>query len=296
LSSNCNAFKCGTESNGGFQNVAVNNCAIYDTRLAGIALELVDGGVFDRVNVSNITMDNVSGAPIFIRLGNRARPFLSVGPGGSKGNFTPKQGAQSPGMGSMRNIIINNVQATGAGPTGCSITGLPGHPIKNVTLDNIRIEFQGGGKKELIYRDIPENEKNYPEYKMFGTLPAYGFYVRHVQNLRLKHLDLTWEKEDQRPALVCEDVQDLELFDLRAQAGASAPMLVWLKQTQGAFIHACRPQVQTTFVKVDGRDSRSISLMNNDFSGVPRIFEKGRYLGEDALYVDNNRPTKRNIP
>ncbi|MHC4439085.1 MAG: glycoside hydrolase family 28 protein, partial [Planctomycetota bacterium] len=93
LSSRCNALKMGTESNGGFKNIVMTGCSIYDTRLAGVALEIVDGGTMNRVVVSNITMDKV-GAPIFLRLGNRARPF--------------KKDMDTPGIGFMRNITISN--------------------------------------------------------------------------------------------------------------------------------------------------------------------------------------------
>ena len=110
LRSTCNALKMGTESNGGFQNIVLTGCTIYDTRLAGVALEIVDGGTMDRVVVSDITMTGV-GAPIFLRLGNRARPF--------------KDGMDKPGIGSMKNITISNIEATGANPTGCAIAGLP---------------------------------------------------------------------------------------------------------------------------------------------------------------------------
>ena len=114
LTSRCNALKLGTESNGGFQNITINNCTIYDTRSTGIALELVDGGVFDRVNISNIVMENV-GCAIFIRLGNRARPFEKVivdakSPTSSK--FKVMADAKIPGMGSMKNIIIKKRRAS----------------------------------------------------------------------------------------------------------------------------------------------------------------------------------------
>ncbi|MBI3697107.1 MAG: hypothetical protein HY238_20010, partial [Acidobacteria bacterium] len=128
VSSYCNALKLGTETNGGFENILISNCAVYDTRLAGIALEIVDGGVLDRVSVSNITMNKV-GAPIFIRLGDRARPF--------------QPGSPRPPVGKLRNVLISNVQAAGAGRVGCAIAGLPDHPIEHVTLDNIRLTFEG---------------------------------------------------------------------------------------------------------------------------------------------------------
>lgn len=219
LSSRCNALKMGTESNGGFQNITISNCTLYDTRLAGIALELVDGGVFDKVIVSNITMDNVKGG-IFIRLGNRARPFTAKGPGGSAGTFTVEEGSVMPGMGSMSNIIISNVQATGIGVVGCSITGLPNFPIENVTLENIRIKYEGGGSREDAAKKVPEKADSYPEFSMFGVLPAYGFYIRHVKNLRLSRVDLEFAGTDHRPALVLDDVDGVVFDQLKAQRGA----------------------------------------------------------------------------
>ncbi|MHC4484533.1 MAG: glycoside hydrolase family 28 protein [Planctomycetota bacterium] len=138
LSTRCNALKMGTESNGGFENIVITGCSIYDTRLAGVALEIVDGGTMDRVVVSNITMNKV-GAPIFLRLGNRARPF--------------KKDMKKPGIGILRNVTISNIEATGANATGCAISGLPEAVIENVTLSNVRLSFAGGGTKEDASRD-----------------------------------------------------------------------------------------------------------------------------------------------
>jgi len=146
LSSRCNALKMGTESNGGFENIVITGCSIYDTRLAGVALEIVDGGVMDRVVVSNITMNKI-GAPIFLRLGNRARLF--------------KKDMGKPGIGIMRNITISNIEATGANATGCAISGLPEAKIENVTFSNIRLSFVGGGTKEDADRSVPEKAEDY---------------------------------------------------------------------------------------------------------------------------------------
>ena len=155
---------------GGFQNITISNCAVHDTQLAGIALESVDGGALENVNVSHIVMRNVN-CPIFLRLGNRARP--------------PYEGAPTPGLGSFRNVMISDVQAVGADKVGCAIAGLPERAMENITLSNIRIQFAGGGTQADAAREIPELPAHYPEYRMFGVLPAYGFYCRHVKNLRL---------------------------------------------------------------------------------------------------------------
>jgi polygalacturonase len=221
LSTRCNALKMGTESNGGFQNIVITGCVIYDTRLAGIALEIVDGGVMDRVVVSNITMNKV-GAPIFLRLGNRARPF--------------KEDMKAPGMGAMRNITISNIEATGANPTGCAISGLPEAAIENLTLSNVRLSFEGSGTQADAARAIPEMPTDYPEYRMFGKLSAYGFYCRHVKGLKLLNVQLQSAKPDQRHALVLEDVEDAIVDCLDAPNQPDAETAIQLTDVKNVFI------------------------------------------------------------
>jgi polygalacturonase len=208
LRSTCNALKLGTESNGGFENVVITGCSIYDTRLAGVALEIVDGGKLDRVVVSNITMNKV-GAPIFLRLGNRARPF--------------KDGMDKPGIGSFRNVTISNIEAADAGPTGCAISGLPDAAIENVTISNVRFSFEGGGTKDLAERLIPEKPADYPEYSMFGQLPAYGLYCRHIKGLKLLNIELRTVQPDQRKAIVFDDVQDVLQEAKNGRVGSDTP-------------------------------------------------------------------------
>ncbi len=194
LKSLCNALKCGTESTGGFEDITISNCTIYDTRLSGIALETVDGGTLTRVVVSGITMVNVSN-PLFIRLGNRARPYLLP----LEGEPGDGPGLAKPPVGTLHDVIVRDVIATGANDYGCAITGIPGHPICGVHLSNIHLTQAGGGEKELIDREIPEREKDYPEYKKFGRLPAYGLYCRHVEGIVLHNVTLDYTSPDARP-------------------------------------------------------------------------------------------------
>ena len=221
LSSRCNALKMGTESNGGFENIVITGCSIYDTRLAGIALEIVDGGTMDRVVVSNITMNKV-GAPVFLRLGNRARPF--------------KKDTETPGIGVMRNITISNIEATGANPTGCAISGLPEAKIENLTLSNVRLSFEGGGTKADAAREMSEKSADYPEYSMFGKLSAYGLYCRHVKGLKMLNVQLQLEKPDQRHAVVFEDVEDALIDCLDAPLSPDTGEMIRLTDVKKVFI------------------------------------------------------------
>ena len=201
ISSDCNAFKLGTETNGGFEEIVMSNCTIYDTRLAGIALEIVDGGEMNGVAISNVSMRNV-GAPLFLRLGDRGRPHIATGP-------------KQP-VGRLRNVTISGVRARGCGPVGCAIAGLPGHPIENLSLRDIRLEFVGGGTADQARRVPDENPAAYPEFKMFGPLPAYGLYFRHVRGLRLRDVEVACDKPDARPPIVCSDVEGLITGDVPA--------------------------------------------------------------------------------
>lgn len=241
LSSRCNALKLGTETNGGFENIVIDNCSIYDTRLSGIALEIVDGGTLDRVTISNIVMNQV-GAPIFIRLGDRARPF--------------REGDPRPGVGKLRQVLIGNVQATAGGQVGCAIAGLPDHPIEGVTLENIRLTFEGGGKPANPLGAVPEHPEKYPEHSMFGALPAYGFYCRHVRDLTLRDVRVSCAEPETRPGLICDDVAGLDAFGL---AAAGPPLI--LHQVRDALVHGCRlPAGVRTWLRVTGHRTAQVDL------------------------------------
>ena len=209
LSSAASALKLGTESQGGYEDISFSDCFVYDSH-DGVAIEEVDGGTCQRVCVSNIVMRNVE-VPIFIRLGNRA---------------TPIPGMPKPGMGRMCDISVTRVRAEGAGRTGCSVTGVLGHPIERVTLRDIRIRFSGGGTTDDAAGVVPQKAASYPKGSMFGTLPAYGFFCRHVSGLKLHTIELSFDKEDARPAIIAEDVQGLESLGLNAQVKAGVEKLV----------------------------------------------------------------------
>jgi hypothetical protein len=196
LTTCCNGLKIGTMTQGGVENITFANSVVYNRDvplnervIAGLALEVVDGGWIDGVVATGIRMQNVR-TPIFVRLGNRG-----VG-----------QGVPTPGR--VRGIMISDVHATGAVLTS-SITGLPGHRVEDVTLRNVRIDTDERGQPEWLEREIPEAETDYPEARMFGRLPAYGLYCRHATGIRLSDVRVQAAAPDPRPLLVCDDVIDV---------------------------------------------------------------------------------------
>jgi hypothetical protein len=149
---------------------------------------------------------DVAGYPIYITTGKRNR------------------GPNVTGPSRARNIFISNVIATGVEPmSGIQITGLPEQPIEGVRLENIRIVFNGGGTKEHAARVPPELGTMYPEPSRIGILPSYGVFARHVRDLELANVRVSFEKEDVRPAMVCVDVDGLEIDNFKAQLADGVP-------------------------------------------------------------------------
>lgn len=186
-------IKLGTESNGGFRNIAVSNCTLMDTR--GLAFEEVDQGRMENVVVSNISMTNVKQYAIYITTGRRNR--------GPKENTDVSYGAD---------IYINNVVALDCDTmAGIIITGMPDHPLSNIRLSNIYCQYRGGGKAFPAGKAYPELNTTYPEPKRLGSTPSYGFYARHVDGLYVDGVKFSLKSPDGRPAVLTEDVSDCHL-------------------------------------------------------------------------------------
>jgi polygalacturonase len=197
-------IKLGTESTGGFKNITIANC-IFDFSF-GLALETVDGAPLEDVSICNLTMRDIVDCPIFIRLGARMR----APPG------TP--------MSTCRRINISNVVVQDAyHKYGCIISGLPGHNIEDVELSNIQIHYRGGGTKEMAKRQVPEYEKAYPEPEDFGIMPSYGFFFRHVKNLRVHDVAVGFQGEEQRPPFVLDDVENATFHHVSGKKAADSP-------------------------------------------------------------------------
>jgi polygalacturonase len=226
-------IKIGTESEGDFRNITISN-VVFDTS-RGLALESVDGSHIEDVAVSNITMRNVSNSPIFIRLGARMRA-----PNGTL-------------VGSIKRIMISNLVAYDADPRYPSIiSGIPGHDVEDVTLRGLRIVSRGGLTLDNVAKqtpdlvnqfffrasggvpprepyDTPEREKEYPEPSMFGLLPTYGFFIRHARGIEMEDIDLSYSKDDLRPAFVLDQVEGVDFVNIKAARTQGVPTIVMIK-------------------------------------------------------------------
>jgi polygalacturonase len=206
-SSDDQGIKIGTESLGDFSDILFTNILIYHSPAlyrpptAAISMSMVDGASFENVIVSNVVIRDAA-TPLFLRLGNRGR------------------GQKVPVPGTLANVTFSNIVATG-GTLASSITGLPGHPIRGVTLSDIDIVMEGGGA--ATEAAVPEAAGDYPHAPMFGSLPASGLYVRHVEGLILRNVHLRTAKPDARPAVVLDDAADVEMDAVSARNARRVP-------------------------------------------------------------------------
>lgn len=201
ISSTWGALKLGTESAGDFRNILFSNIIIRNTEGGGLKLISMDGCRMENVVAENIIMDNVSG-PIFIRLGARLRQYFPDQP-------------KRP-VGSIRGIAIRNVTINvweegyplyGKYPrkAGIIFSGVPGHPVEDVVMENVRVVFPGGEPASTAA--VAEMEAEYPEFPVFHPLPCWAVYLRHVRGIIFRRCNFSTRQPDARPPLFLEDAE-----------------------------------------------------------------------------------------
>jgi len=226
-------FKLGTASHGGFRNISFHDCTggrsrrecidpktgngfLSDYRVSifpgatvapcpigGMLVECVDGGLVENVSFRNMTIRDCC-TPIFVRGETRLNRKW--------GNRVPLGIPFGTGL-ALRNIVFEDIRATAHSWTASSITGLPLIRPRNVLLRNVEIVVPGSGKagRGELGCPVPEVEDGYPDPYMFGhrMLPAYGFYIRHADDVRFENVSVTVLGTEFRPMVVRDDVRGL---------------------------------------------------------------------------------------
>ena len=221
ISSNCNFIKFGTANHGGFKNISISNCVLKkcsDSKLrkwskkfsrfgisadicglAGVAIEAVDGGFVEDVAISNLTMQDVQ-TPVFIRVGHRNKD--------EKKSY-------------VNRVIISGIAAKSVSWLPNSMTATDGHTLKNITFRDCYFNMKANPSKEaaknMLEKGVNLTPKNeYPENRMFGNLPAYGFLMRNVKSVVFENVQLSYYSDKEfRPAIYGENVEDFNMLNCR---------------------------------------------------------------------------------
>jgi hypothetical protein len=188
--------------------------------------------------------------------------------------------------GTFQNIMINNIQAINVTESNDFITGIPGHYIENVTISNVRIEYAGAGKRLDSEREIDEMIREYPKAKMFGTLPSYGLFVRHVKNIKLNNLTFSYKDKDERSVLIFDDVINGTINDLTAQSNETAAPFIWLKNSEKIKIRSSSP-IGKTAVFLKAELSKEIILLNNELSLSNKDLQFDNQTKNEIIKINN---------
>ncbi len=219
-------IKCGTESNGGFKNITITNC-IFDG-CSSLSLESEDGALCEDIVISNITMRNLIHGPLFFRLGARLRG--------------PKETTR---VGSLRRILVSNVVSYNSdAAVGCILSGIPGYPIEDIKINGLYMQHKGGGTAQQAQTMPPEAIDKYPDPGMFGSMPAQGFFLRHLRNLEMSHVEIAPRTADARPSFVLADV---DRADFIAVTAPTSPAAFALRRAKDVHIRLSRAAKDSTF-------------------------------------------------
>ncbi|WP_428232544.1 glycoside hydrolase family 28 protein [Flavobacterium sp.] len=302
LTSVCNSFKIGTETQGDFKNIVFSNSVIKTARpdedlareaatyidvkarryglaaSSGIAIESVDGANIQGVTISNIVIDG-AWCPIFIRLGNRGAGEQKVSPSVA---------------GTLKDIIISNVVAYNAS-IASSITSIPGSYLENVTLSNITIKTLGGENKETASIVLDELEKSYPDPKMWGRvlsksddtspIPISGLFIRHAKNIHLNDVQIYADKEDMRPLIKAEDVEHLYVNNLKTNSNNKGDAVMDFTDVREATLLNLNFPAANPWITFKGNKTQNIiiqtlrKIKNEDF------IKKDKAVLKDAIKI-----------
>lgn len=190
-----NGIKFGSSSYQQLKHCTFEDIVMIHINLAGISLGSADGAEVDDIQFYNIKMSSVR-VPISILNGGGVR--------GRRIDGAPMK------RGYMKNITIENLYADklidnfGSHIDGRYKDGVPDR-VSDILLKNVHIECKGGYCNEIPSQPDEYNGE-YPDYYWCDpTMPAYGLYVRHTDNIHFVNCEFSLLSEDSREEIVLDD-------------------------------------------------------------------------------------------
>ncbi len=282
LSSFASAIKTGTESNGGFKNITISNCVIKNIPIhTGIELMTVDGGDMENITVSNIVMENVA-TPIFVYLGNRARPF-------KKGQYVKK-------VAEVHDIYFDNILIRNA-KFPSSVMGINNHQVKNVSFNNVSVRYSETveGKPQAV-NNIPFKDMDYPNAHMNGgRLPAFAFYNRNVVGLSFNNIRIYSAKGEIRSAIIIDRAKDIELFSVKSSSNNLTEPLAYFRNTENVYTSLCRTINKTNSLFKIEKNCTNINFNNNFLCDGQKESVNIKELDELQIYADIDPVSKLSV-
>lgn len=206
----CNGLQFGSETVGPFSNITWENIHVIESGKAGIGIVSMDGAEISYISYRNITMTGVT-TPIYFYIGARSRRPAPLT------------------VGSIHNIILTDITAVDVhgkrGNWTSTFDGQPGDEHAggveyfiggNISFNNIQITYKGGGLAKDSVIDPPHFFDKYPP-RYLGVRPSYGYFIRRTKGVTFRGINIKYEKEDLRPGIILEDVDNIVFDDVTTQ-------------------------------------------------------------------------------
>ena len=112
--------------------------------------------------------------------------------------------------------------------------------------------------------------------------------MRHAKGVSLRNVTFHLASPDARPALICDDVEDLELTGFKAAAPDTGSLLR-LQQTRGALIQGSSVLGDAElFVSLEGAQTSEIALLSNDLRRAKRSVDRAADAPTDVVLKAGN--------
>jgi hypothetical protein len=265
------ALKLGTESHGDFRHILFSNCAIRGTRV-GLAIYAKDGGVFEGVSFSNITIDTspayyqkVTGStrewieyPIFIDLEKR---------------FEDSRQSR------VRDINFSDLTIHTRGRV--LVGGMPVQPLESLTFRNILMRVTGFERIEKLSKPRGSSRVRPVERELdYASVPA-AFIFANVRGLTLRDIRVVWDTSEapqERHAVYAARVEDLRIagFTGRQAVPDGKLAVIGLDAARNVFITGSRAEAGAgLFVGLRNLSKEEVVLAGNDLLKAHRPLEAG---------------------
>jgi polygalacturonase len=266
------AIKFGTESAGNFENISVSDIDVHFAREGGIKLFSVDGSKMRNINISNVHMYKVN-MPIIVRLGSRMKTF--------------REGDPVLPVGLIENVKISNVTVEHGTMVGIIISGIPNHNVSGLTLENITINGVGGGSVKDAAVKLEEKENAYPEISIFGrTIPSFGMYLRHAENINFKNVSFTNDTADARPAIVGYDISSITFNQCKTETNNSNEPMIKLESVKNVKLDGFQLSSKPTMLlSLEGKESTGVVVSGIKGMDAKKMIRYGTDVPASAVSV-----------
>ncbi len=282
LISDDSAIKCGTSSNGAIRNCTFSNIVIRNTKY-GIGFYMKDGGCYEDIQFSNITIETVTQDYPRPDRGTNSYPiFMDI-----------EARDRDSKLGIIRNIMFSDININTV-DGNCLFLGMPEQMIENVTLDNVIIRV-------LSRSDLSGRRKPRGTRKLKNIAPndyahvSSHFTFAYIDGLNIRNLiikDETTHKQFERHAIWALNIDNVVIDGFRQQQAIDNSTQSVFKFTNGKdiSIHGCKPvSPHTTFLELAGDVTADITLFGNDFTKVKSDIKLLDKVYKKAVFEYGNR-------